>query len=533
MKYIELFAGCGGLSLGLESAGFKLLFANELSSMASETYVHNFFNEKLDQTPLFGNYPKHTYWLNSKFDISQMSLRLRENPKETPELGKGFNDLSLNDTDIENSMLVGNIIDLNKYLSNKSNSKLLKKIQDGFGNGGVDLISGGPPCQSFSMAGLRQHGNDRNQLPWEFAKFVELVQPKIAMLENVTGILRPFNIDGEKYYAWFEVAKAFSSIGYVPVCVHVNAKYAGVAQNRPRFIMIAIKECEFQKLKSNTTNEISLGIFSNSEDFYQKIKDGDGVKYGDLECYDIENSKEIFSNSFLSPLIKYQKDQWRTVCDAIDDLRLNGGKKSAYVKQINQDLTIDNKTKGKKIHNNDLRANSEIVRMRFRLYQLLNKTSIESRGEVNKFLRDPFSDTLKHKTIEEMFKFDYLGKDEVDIRFSNSEALIKYLSLLKTRKRSQKALVSNRSAPAALSIPDDTCHYHHNELRTLTVREMARIQSFPDWFQFKSKVTTGGIMRRFEVPQYTQVGNAVPPLFGLALGKVVSGLINDINKNAI
>lgn len=54
---------------------------------------------------------------------------------------------------------------------------------------------------------------------------------------------------------------------------------------------------------------------------------------------------------------------------------------------------------------------------------------------------------------------------------------------------------------------------------------MARVQSFPDNFVFRSKVTTGGKMRKFEVPQYTQVGNAVPPLLALALGKSIAELL--------
>jgi DNA (cytosine-5)-methyltransferase 1 len=54
---------------------------------------------------------------------------------------------------------------------------------------------------------------------------------------------------------------------------------------------------------------------------------------------------------------------------------------------------------------------------------------------------------------------------------------------------------------------------------------MARIQSFPDNFVFRSKITTGGQMRKFEVPQYTQVGNAVPPLLGLQLGKCLLNLL--------
>lgn len=63
-------------------------------------------------------------------------------------------------------------------------------------------------------------------------------------------------------------------------------------------------------------------------------------------------------------------------------------------------------------------------------------------------------------------------------------------------------------------------------LRTLTVREMARIQSFPDNFVFRSKATTGGPERKYQVPQYTQVGNAVPPLLGRALGELVRYLLD-------
>ena len=74
-----------------------------------------------------------------------------------------------------------------------------------------------------------------------------------------------------------------------------------------------------------------------------------------------------------------------------------------------------------------------------------------------------------------------------------------------------------------MSIPDDVCHY--TEPSPLTVRELARIQSFPDNFEFRAKITTGGKNRRFDVPQYTQVGNTVPPLLGYKLGLVVRELL--------
>ena len=53
------------------------------------------------------------------------------------------------------------------------------------------------------------------------------------------------------------------------------------------------------------------------------------------------------------------------------------------------------------------------------------------------------------------------------------------------------------------------------------MREYARIQSFDDWFEFKGKYTTGGKLRKVEVPRYTQIGNAVPPLFAELSGKVL------------
>ena len=74
-------------------------------------------------------------------------------------------------------------------------------------------------------------------------------------------------------------------------------------------------------------------------------------------------------------------------------------------------------------------------------------------------------------------------------------------------------------------MPDDLLHY--SEPRTLTVRENARLQTFPDWFAFKGKYTTGGHRRRNEVPRFTQVANAVPPviaeIIGMALWDITSG----------
>lgn len=85
-----------------------------------------------------------------------------------------------------------------------------------------------------------------------------------------------------------------------------------------------------------------------------------------------------------------------------------------------------------------------------------------------------------------------------------------------TKKQAITVLNADEPSKTLTTLPDDLLHY--SEPRILTVREMARIQSFPDSFDILGKYTTGGERRTQECPRYTQVGNAVPPLLGEALG---------------
>lgn len=87
------------------------------------------------------------------------------------------------------------------------------------------------------------------------------------------------------------------------------------------------------------------------------------------------------------------------------------------------------------------------------------------------------------------------------------------------RKHALRVLDPDRPSPTITSLPDDLLHY--SEPRTLTVRENARLQSFPDWYTFKGKYTSGGHLRRKEVPRFTQVANAVPPLVAQAFGRLI------------
>lgn len=146
MKHIELFAGCGGLCLGLNKAGFDLTMANELSPMAAETFSYNMLGEDIAAS---ANYSK-TLWLSSKYSKeTDFKSRLREDPREYPDPINN-SDLKDDGSNIIGSLVVGNILSLNKWL--ETHPVALKKIQEL----GIDLVSGGPPCQSFSLAGLRE-----------------------------------------------------------------------------------------------------------------------------------------------------------------------------------------------------------------------------------------------------------------------------------------------------------------------------------------------------------------------------------------
>jgi DNA (cytosine-5)-methyltransferase 1 len=86
---------------------------------------------------------------------------------------------------------------------------------------------------------------------------------------------------------------------------------------------------------------------------------------------------------------------------------------------------------------------------------------------------------------------------------------------LDSEKRNYNVLKPDSQSPTVMTIADDYIHFSNP--RALTVREMARLQSFDDSFVFQGKRSTGGNKRKFEVPQFTLVGNAVPPLMARAV----------------
>jgi len=529
--HIELFGGCGGMTLGLEAAKFHLYFANELSPMAGETFAYNLLQEDLEELSINNKIPSKTLWIKSVYKKEELKKRLRENPFEARE-GK-YSDLD-SKTQLENKLLVGDIDKLLEWLH--KNPAIAENIR----KKNITLVSGGPPCQSFSLAGKREKNNAKNLLPLSFAKFAGLVKPKFVILENVKGITAPFTEDGKKHYAWFEVAKAFALEGYAPVCMMLNSKYFGVAQNRPRFILLAIRIDIAKKLVKKRKDE----RLEESLNFYsiviQNKNNIDNISMDLLRYYDIESNPSLY-NGFLFPKISTPTGQLVSASEAINDLK-NAGSEVSNSKYKNEYRDYLGKTfkshliVGKPIlYNHEPRNHNYYVKARFRLYQVINQFKNGNRKTaVHAILGKEIGKEELSKLTQELSGYDIFmqnGSSEgYDKKLSAPNEVESYLKSIATKKHSQRALKEKEPAPAQLTIPDDLCHYDKDQLRTLTVREMARFQSFPDWFKFRSKVTTGGTSRKFEVPQYTQVGNAVPPLLARELGKTILRLLKEINE---
>jgi DNA (cytosine-5)-methyltransferase 1 len=402
--YIDLFSGCGGLSLGLGNAGWQGLFAVEKDPMAFATFKHNMID---------GQY--------AHFDWPQWL------PREA--------------TTIQNLL--------------KNYPKQLEKL-----SGKVDLIAGGPPCQGFSLAGMRNAKDPRNKLSQEYIKMVSIIKPKYILLENVRGFNASFKDKNGKAKArpHSELVKAsIEKLGYQVTTSFLNSKDFGVPQSRTRFIMIGVR------------NDLAI----------------------DSECP--FSVLEIIRGSFLKD--RGLSSSPVSVKEAISDLEILQ-KSASLVKHSGSDVTGFKQLDYKKPK-------------KMTAYQKLMAHSEGEKPNSLRLARHRQSTVEKFKHIQKVCKPGRsLSDDEKEI--------------IGTKKQSICVLDSKKPSRTLTTLPDDILHY--SEPRILTVRESARIQSFPDDFDFVGKYTTGGSRRKQECPRYTQVGNAVPPLLGEALG-VLLGVV--------
>lgn len=421
---IDLFAGCGGLSLGFENSGFTPVFVNELDSNARASYLANRHHD-LGGLSFVENDALHSS------DAQELKGK---------RLEKLVSDLSsIPEVDLRFDM----------------------GASDASGAGSsIDVIAGGPPCQGFSGIGIRRsYAVDKQELPSNrlyvrMANIIRRVRPRIFLFENVRGLLNSrWTQDGNGDYIFPDVKAEFRKIkGYEVRWSLVFAKDYGVPQNRPRVLLVGIRKdiidgCSIVDPSRDPEDAVACGF----------LPQGEPGQYPDLidllgDLVDDEIAVRLRAGDF--PQGTFETTSYPRAASTDIQRLLRAGKKGVRSRLTDQEYSKHNAT---------------IVA-----------------------------------------KFDHM--------LANDGEIPKHLQ---TKKFSQRNLKPRwgKGGPniTATSLPDDYVHF--SQPRILTVREWARLQLFPDWYQFIGKRTTGGLRRagnplegnfEREVPKYTQIGNAVP-----------------------
>lgn len=158
-------------------------------------------------------------------------------------------------------------------------------------------------------------------------------------------------------------------------------------------------------------------------------------------------------------------------------------------------------------------------RFDFDCFPFYVKNKEELSGKINMETAELFNHQTSVQNDTVMHRLQIIG--QCGGYTDECKAKLKELGL-ESQKRNYFVLKPDSQSPTVVTMPDDFIHY--SRYRAMTVREMARLQSFDDNFVFQGKRQTGGDKRKIEIPQYTLVGNAVPPLMSRAIA-------NEILKN--
>lgn len=570
---IDLFAGCGGLTRGLEWAGFECVAFNELNPDAADSFAANFPD----------------------------AIRL--------------------DGDIR-SALTSDVI----------SGKLLPVLEE---KGGLDLLCGGPPCQGYSGIGHRRtHAVSKRDVPTnhlysEMIRAIELLQPKVFLFENVEGILTSawYDFAAEKNLvkSWkngksstkkelIAFAKNFQiqikSTKKHDILIELASSLNLIFKERKKLIqswkegknftkkeLVTVAECLQIKMIAKKKNDMLVELSESVDKAWKQYKKqvnawkkytaftveelitfakslGINIKSRKKPEMLVELSKslnqivkthkeihngEIFRDVFKSfssikgytcqPTLLHAygfgvpQNRPRVMIMGIKDsvlkktkleptefdplikeisyatqLRNNGGFFPTWDEEnvqapdlidVISDLDFDGWTLEKPHYRK--KPKSEFQKF------LREGIEVDSRGR--QILMDHEFSNHKPHVIE---RFQFM----LDNKITKKEDLPEHMQTEKFNQKPLPARWPTKPSMTVTSLPDDYVHYR--KPRTFSVREWARLQTFPDKHIFCGKRTTGGSRRAGspenwdrEVPKYTQIGNAVPPLLGKAIGEKI------------
>lgn len=454
-RVLDLFAGCGGLSLGFQRSGFEVAAAIEFDKHAALSHSHNFHQG------------------------CEVHGQARDITKIEP-------------------------------------SELCDELDLGKADTAFDVVVGGPPCQAYARVGraklrdVAEHPeafkiDERANLYLRYLHYVKKTNPLAVLMENVPDIM---NFGGQNIAE--EIADTLESMGYNVNYTLMNAAHFGVPQMRDRVFLLGYrKELRLKPTFPHPTNYLELprgyngtrAVAFKNLDLFQSghFRPEQPV---DPKLTSAVSSEEAIGDLpsitlHLEGLLKRGARRFDTVTPYPKDKS-----PSKYAKEMRSWPGFEN-TEGPKDH---------VIR------RLPRDT------EIFRAMQHGDEYPAAHATAVKLFEQKLAQMDFAGTKLAESERAELYRAMVPPYPVSSfpnrwwKLRPDMPSRTLLAHMGKDTyshIHYDSSQARTVSVREAARLQSFPDGFVFSGTMN----------PAFRQIGNAVPPILAMHIsGQMISDL---------
>ncbi len=438
---IDLFSGPGGLCTGFKWAGVLPLIAVEWTDTTVQTYSASHNAEVFELSK---------YSINDKYDDTYLQQFKRESTKTL---------LIHGDINLVSSELIKDLL-LARYGIDSVNET-------------VDVVSGGAPCESFSIAGTRTANDERDDLFSNILRISRTVKTKMILFENVKGMFSKAK-DGIKGAIFEYICNSFedekASVPYRLVSrkqeeILLRACDYGVPQLRERLFLVGIRKDLEDVNFTYPKKQNGSGTDTPYVTSYEAIADLPIVEMGE------ESTRYVLPKEYISD---NQKKFISIMRGTYTDNSMNTAVPQHLIEQglFTDDSISSHKGPG----------------------HIKRKRELLSLIKENESMRSTFDKLTAEGTID---RYRHLFPNTI------------YGS------RNRRLIKTEPSFTVTSHCLDEVLHYTLD--RAVTPREAARLQSFPDWYQFAGPYVQFHGAK--EQDKYEQIGDAIPPLLAFAIAK--------------
>lgn len=466
LRLLDLFSGCGGMSLGLKRAGYTILGGVEINQQAINTYAWNLFK-----------------------GVDEKTFELHNTPRDI--------------TDFAPEQFLCEIL-------GKENPENL-----------VDVIVGGPPCQAFSRIGraklraVRRNpeaylADKRSSLYLQYLAYVDFFRPLAVLIENVPDMM---NYGGTNVAE--EIAASLEEMGYRCCYTILNTAHYGVPQLRQRFYLIAILDAlqiepsfpeptYYIRVPSGYESAHSVALGTIDRDQFHTVRYV-APPQPENTLFTAVTVHEALAD--LPPITAHLQGQMLRGIRKFDKL-------APYVHDV-EPSAYAHKMREWPGYESQAGVWDHVIRSLPRDYPIFQCMKHDDQyPQAHQIARELFQEQLK--TYQEQLGMEIVEDSEI-----YQDLLKKTVPPYKVDRFPNKWWKLNPDQPSrtlTAHMGKDTyshIHYDSDQARVISVREAARLQSFPDGFQFAGAMNSA----------FTQIGNAVAPLQAYALGSHIRQLL--------